>query len=240
MTSQNQLNPAPPSRDSTILVFILVGLLGLLLLGIGIVVGVLIFTPKASAPVQTPIPAPTIPVTPVPEGAPVATAKHQAYVRSGPGVQYPAYGIAQAGQKAQIVGVSSDKQWWAVSLPTQYSSTGMGWVAKADVTVSNTQNIPPVPAPTLPPTVSFPPPATNDPTAVALTTIYVRSGPGTSYPAYGLGQPGQSALVTGKSTDGQWWQVAIPTQYSSTGRGWVSAAYVLTYNTQYVPVIPYP
>ena len=43
--------------------------------------------------------------------------------------------------------------------------------------------------------------------------------------------------MSGKSSDGAWWQVVIPTQYSSSGFGWVSAGFVVTQNTDSVPVV---
>jgi hypothetical protein len=43
--------------------------------------------------------------------------------------------------------------------------------------------------------------------------------------------------VTGKSSDGAWWQVKIPTQYSADGLGWVSADWVVTQGTENVPVV---
>ena len=54
-----------------------------------------------------------------------------------------------------------------------------------------------------------PPPAGS---AYAVTTDYVnvRTGPGTNYPVLGVAAPGASAAITGKSSDGAWWQVQDP------------------------------
>jgi hypothetical protein len=52
--------------------------------------------------------------------------------------------------------------------------------------------------------------------------------------------PGATGEITGKSADGAWWQVKIPTQYSSTGLGWVSASYVIPQNAGSVPVVAAP
>ena len=46
--------------------------------------------------------------------------------------------------------------------------------------------------------------------------------------------------VTGKSEDGGWWVVKIPTQYVGTGQGWVSDDFVKTENTGGVPDVPAP
>jgi uncharacterized protein YraI len=101
--------------------------------------------------------------------------------------------------------------------------------------VQTVQNpIPPAPVP------PAPPPPSGAPTATAIEYVNVRTGPGTNYPVLGIASPGASAEVTGKSADGAYWQVKIPTQYSSSGLGWVSAGYVVTQNTQNVPVVAAP
>jgi len=80
----------------------------------------------------------------------------------------------------------------------------------------------------------------DDPTAVAIDVINVRSGPGTSYPSYGLASPGAKARVIGISEDGGWWVVEISTSIATDGRGWVSADYVEVTNGDDVPVIEPP
>jgi hypothetical protein len=55
-----------------------------------------------------------------------------------------------------------------------------------------------------------------------------RSGAGTCFSAYGVVAPGAAGEIAGKSSDGQWWQVKIPTQYAASGLGWVGAAFVTT------------
>ena len=75
------------------------------------------------------------------------------------------------------------------------------------------------------------PPPTGAPTATTIDYVNVRSGPGTSYPVLVVAPPGATGEVTGKSSDGAWWQVKIPTQFSADGLGWVSADWVVTQNT---------
>jgi len=67
--------------------------------------------------------------------------------------------------------------------------------------------------------------------------VNVRSGPSTSYPVLVVAPPGSTGEVTGKSSDGGWWQVKISTQYSADGLGWVSADWVVTQGTENVPVV---
>ena len=68
----------------------------------------------------------------------------------------------------------------------------------------------------------------------------VRSGPGTSYTVLVVAPPGTSGEVSGKSSDGAWWQVKISTQYSADGFGWVSADWVYTQGTESIPVVEAP
>jgi hypothetical protein len=46
--------------------------------------------------------------------------------------------------------------------------------------------------------------------------------------------------VTGKSADGAWWQVKVPTSFYTPGYAWVSADWVYTANTGSVPVVDAP
>jgi hypothetical protein len=70
--------------------------------------------------------------------------------------------------------------------------------------------------------------------------VNVRTGPGTNYPVLGVAAPGASAEVSGVSADGAWWQVNISTDFAAAGVGWVSASYVVTQNTESVPVVDAP
>ncbi len=64
---------------------------------------------------------------------------------------------------------------------------------------------------------ALPDSALATPTLTVMAEIVnVREGPGTNYPAIGQLQNGQTAVVTGKSADGAWWQIAF-----QNGNGWV-------------------
>ena len=80
------------------------------------------------------------------------------------------------------------------------------------------------PLPDAPP-VEPVPPVTGEPYVTATTAVNVRSGPSTSYPIYGVAQPGASAPVSGISPDGGWYVITIPETYSPDGTAWVSADY---------------
>ncbi len=73
-----------------------------------------------------------------------------------------------------------------------------GWVDGGWATVSNTHGVPVLPTPPVPATAALIPPGADEPQAAAIVNTYVRSGPATSYPAYGIAQAGASARVLGQ------------------------------------------
>ncbi len=101
---------------------------------------------------STPVPAPTGTGTPTPAptatpGPATATANTAVNVRTGPGTNYPVIGTLLAGQSAGITGVSPDGAWWQINF-----AGGAGWVSSFFVIAQNTQNVPVVTPPPLPPT----------------------------------------------------------------------------------------
>ena len=190
--------------------------------------------------VPTPPVPPTTEMVPPEPGDPQGIALANVYIRNGPGTNYPAYGIASAGSVGRILGVSQDGAWWVVRVDPTKVGAGYGWVMAQYISASNTQGVqvianPPPAAPVAP----APPPA-GGPVATAVDYVNVRTGPGSTYPVLGIASPGASAEVSGKSADGAWWQVKVPTQYVASGFGWVSASYVITSNTDSVPVVDAP
>jgi uncharacterized protein YraI len=219
------------SKSNTALIIILVILGAIAVFAIGILLGNVLGGSEATPPpVVLPTPAP---------GVPAAMAIDYVNVRSGPSMQYPIYGVAQQGSTAEILGKSEDGSWWVVRLPTELVGAGQGWVSVDHTQATDAESVPVIPAPPLE-EIDIPRPQPGAPTAEALEAINVRSGPGTSYPSYGIAPKGMKFEVTGKSEDGGWWVVKIPTQYVGTGQGWVSDDYVKTENTGDVPVVPSP
>jgi uncharacterized protein YraI len=190
--------------------------------------------------VPTPPVPPTTELVPPQAGDPQATTLANVYVRNGPGTNYPAYGIAQTGKTGRVIGVSQDSAWWVVRIDPTVVGAGYGWVSVQYTSASNTQGVPVIANPsTAAPVVPAPPPA-GGPVATAVDYVNIRTGPGTNYPVLGVASPGASGEVTGKSADSAWWQVKVPTQYVASGLGWVSASYVVTSNTDSVPVVDAP
>ena len=188
----------------------------------------------------TPPVPPTVELVPPGPDDPQATALANVYLRSGPATNYPAYGIAPAGASGRVIGKSVDGLWWVVRLNPANVGAGYGWVMAQYTQAMNVESVQTIATPPAPQTVTQPPPPAGAPVAVAVEFVNIRTGPGTNYPVLGVAPPGASGEVSGKSSDGAWWQVKIPTQYSSTGLGWVSAGYVVTQNTGSVPVVAAP
>lgn len=190
------------------------------------------------------LPTPPVPATTelVPPGPtdPQATTIANTYVRTGPATNYPAYGIAPAGKTGRVIGVSEDRQWWAVRLNPENVGVGYGWVSAQYVTTTNTANVQTIQNPDTHTVITPEPPAAGAPTGTATEYLNVRSGPGTNYPILVVAPPGATTEITGKDSSGAWWQVKVPAQYSSTGLGWVSASYVIAQNTGSVPVVAAP
>ena len=190
----------------------------------------------------TPPVPPTTELIPPGESDPQVVVIANSYVRTGPAVNYPAYGIAQAGVSGRVIGKSEDGLWWVVRLNPEKIGAGYGWVEGAYTQASNVDNIQTITNPTGYQTAPPPPPSTGTgvPVATAVDYVNVRSGPGTNYTIVVVAPPNASAEVTGKSSDGYWWQVKISTTYAADGLGWVSADWVYTQDTSAVPVVAAP
>jgi uncharacterized protein YgiM (DUF1202 family) len=64
-------------------------------------------------------------------------------IRSGPGTEFEIVGKLLQGQKAKVVGVSADRQWWVIQIPG--SEDSQGWVAASFVAAENSTNVPVIP-----------------------------------------------------------------------------------------------
>jgi len=86
----------------------------------------------------------------LPSDAPVAEATDTINVRSGPGTDFPSYGLANPGDIALIIGISTDGNWWVIELPTYVAPDGRGWVSADYVIASNADGVPVIESPPLP------------------------------------------------------------------------------------------
>jgi uncharacterized protein YraI len=186
-----------------------------------------------------PVPPTTDMVPPSPDD-PQATALANTFVRSGPAVNFPAYGVASTGTTGRVIGVSEDRQWWVVRLNPANVGVGFGWISGQYVQTSNTANMQVVENPETPVLVIPPPPPSGAAIATATDFINVRTGPGMNFTVLVVAPPGSTAEITGVSADRAWWQVRVPTRVSSNGLAWVSASFVVAQNTGNVPVVNAP
>jgi uncharacterized protein YraI len=186
-----------------------------------------------------PVPPTTAMVPPGPND-PQGTALANTFVRSGPAVNFPAYGVVPAGTTGRVIGVSEDRQWWVVRLDPANVGVGFGWISAQYVQTSNTADIQVVENPETPVLVIPPAPPSGAAIATATDFINVRTGPGMNFPVLVVAPPGSTAEITGRSSDNAWWQVRVPTRVSSNGLAWVSASFVVAQNTSNVPVVNAP
>jgi uncharacterized protein YraI len=198
-------------------------------------------------PTGQPLPVITPPLLPPlvsfpapPQNAPQAVMREPATLRSGPTLEFPVYGVAPTGSRAEILGQSEDKEWWAVRLPTNIASDGIGWVAKVYTSSSNAGKAPTIKTPRLPKNITPAAPGSGAPSLVTIEPLNVRSGPGNEYRSLGKVGIGSILGVVGVSPDREYYVVNVPLEIDSSGRGWVPARYVKTENVKNVPVVQPP
>jgi uncharacterized protein YraI len=154
-------------------------------------------------------------------------------IRAGPDTRYEKIGVLANGQVAEVIGVSEDGFWWRIRQGEERG--GQGWVSVDYVVASNAENVPvydPLEAAKarIPPT-----PAAGAPMLTAKVTVNIRAGPSRDYGIVGNLEQGQIAEVVGRTDDGLWWVIKMPS--ASNGQGYVAAAYVTAANADNVPVI---
>lgn len=196
------------------------------------------FYPEGSTPPRFP----RISLRPPRETSPTVTADVNVNVRSGPGMQFPILGTAPKDATGELLGISPDGRWYAVKVPSSTSGNETAWVSASYVSLSNPKNDPinTLQPPLLPPSVNPPPPSAGAPSATMLELTTIRSGPTLEFPVYGVSPTGAQVEISGKSEDGEWWAIKLPTSTAPDGLGWVFNAYVSTQNSGSVPEITTP
>ena len=90
--------------------------------------------------------------------------------------------------------------------------------------------------------VDLPEPAPEPSTPTGVVTgaqaLNIRTGPGTAFPVIGVARNGDVGEIVGRSADGNWWVVSVPS--APGGVGWVSASFVTATNADDVPVVASP
>jgi heat shock protein HslJ/uncharacterized protein YraI len=191
-----------------------------------------VITPPLLPPlVDFPDPAPS---------APQAVMREAATLRSGPTLEFPVFGVAPTGSKAEVLGESEDGEWWAIRLPTNLADEGMGWVAKVYTSASNAAGVPEIETPDLPKQITPDSPASGAPSLITREPLHVRTGPGNDYPSLGTVGIGSILAVVGVSPDKEYYVVNVPLEISQSGQGWIPARYVRAENVSNVPVVQPP
>jgi len=83
--------------------------------------------------IEPPPPPPDITPLPPEGGSVTVVTTEPLNVRSGPNNSFPSYGKVHRGTTLEVVGVSQDGRWLAVSIPTSVSPDGIGWISAAYV-----------------------------------------------------------------------------------------------------------
>ena len=198
-------------------------------------------------PTDQPLPVITPPLLPPlvsfpapPQNSPQATMREPATLRSGPTLEFPVYGVAPTGARAEVIGKSEDGEWWAVRMPTSLASDGTGWVPMVYTSANNVASVPEVKTPKLPNNITPSALASGAPSLVTREPLNVRSGPGNEYSSLGKVGIGSILAVVGVSPDKEYYVINVPLEIDRSGRGWVPARYVRTENVSNVPVVQPP
>lgn len=192
-------------------------------------------------PVITPPLLPPLVNFPVPPAnAPQVSMLEAATLRSGPTLEFPVFGVAPTGARAEVLGVSEDDQWWAVRMPTNIARDGIGWVPKLYTLASNAGSAPVIKTPNLPTNITPAAPASGAPALITIEPLNVRTGPGNEYSSLGQVPRGAILGVIGVSPDGEHYVVNVPQSIDQSGQGWIPARYVRAENVSNVPVVQPP
>jgi len=187
-------------------------------------------------------PLPPIELPEPPSNVPTGEARVNVNVRTGPSMLFPILGTAQQGDTGEILGISPDGFWYAVSVPTNRIGTGIGWSSAQFVNLTNPtgQPLPVVTPPLLPAALNFPAPPASARQVTMREPATVRSGPTLEFPVMGVAPNGARAEVLGESQDGEWWAIRVPTTLSSDGTAWVLKVFTSATSISGVPVLPTP
>ena len=165
------------------------------------------------------------------QGTPLVIADIDTAILMGPGDGYDSFGLLLGGQSAEVIGLSSDNEWFVIRVP--YVESGEGWVSADFVSVNNPEGIPVVEREIEPGGDDVL--AEDTPRVRAIANVNIRSGPEMNYKKIGLLPAGDVAEVIGFSADRLWWAIKVP--FAETGQGWVSVDYVESRNTENVTEI---
>lgn len=166
-----------------------------------------------------------------PKGAPSIAAYNTTDIMGKPGFGNEIIGQLHIDQKAQVFGITPDRQWVMINVIELKSQPG--WISAASVEGQNLQNVPVIETGT--DTSSEITVPQDLPLVTANSDVQILSGPGASYDAVGMLLAGESSAVIGYSSDNKYWAIEVP--YIEGGRGWVNADAVTPQNTFNAPAV---
>lgn len=135
MSDQTVSPKKKSSTGQTVLIVLLIIAGAALILVIGVWVG-------RSMSGETLPQGPEVPLPPPPAEGPYVVSNAYINVRSGPGTEFPSYGVAPPGASAVLLGGSVDLGWWNIQVPTSVSSDGTAWVSAQYVNAYKTDQLP--------------------------------------------------------------------------------------------------
>jgi len=191
--------------------------------------------------VQPPPIPPTLVFTSAPAAnIPQARLVDSIYLRTGPGDEFPAYGVIPAYKVVPIIYRNRQGDWWAVQVNSNLVPSSHGWIPAAYARAKNARYTPLTPLHPSPTYIELPAPAEGAPTGYPMTPLYLRSGPGTEYPVLGVVSTQAVAEITGHSDNGEWWQVRVPNEIALDELAWVPAPFIYNVGTDEVPLVQSP
>ncbi len=185
----------------------------------------------------TPLP----PSTSAPGWSKYGTLIQSANVRIGPGIGYLSMGYLSVGEKVTFSGKIEKNTWIQIEYPS--GPSGHGWILGslvqaydgfADLPVYNLLGT----QVSTPSSTGVQTPGTLEPTSpsirtsatqtngsgVSITKVNVRSGPSSTFAAIDLIMPEDKVEITGRTLNGQWYQIKF--DGAASGYGWVFAEYI--------------
>ena len=191
-------------------------------------------------PVITPPLLPTTVNFPAPaSNVPQVVMREPATLRSGPTLEFPVFGVAVNGLRAELIGRSQDGQWWASRAHfarQQWHSLGQ-WCIHFCRQLRQRAHAGHPGSAALSPRAA---PASGAPALVTIEPLSRAPGTGRIFGDIGRVARGTVMAVIGISPDRQWYVVNIPTSIDPSGRGWIAARFTRSENTGNVRVIQPP
>ena len=162
------------------------------------------------------------------------------YARSGPGLEYPVYGVIQQGDSARAVEKTEDGEWWQVVVYSNLVPTKLAWVPDRFIEPRKGGAVGVgFPSP-VPGKAELPAPGPEAHAGISMAPLFLRGGPGLDFPALGVSEGSIPLTITGASPNLEWWQMQVPPAVSLDERAWISAPFVFPTDVEGVPVVEPP